>query len=111
MHGNSAENFLLHRRRKKNQKKPPDMLRIQIRRALISHTCYQYGTHWKNCTVFAKLEGISLGGSGLRCNLESQEVIQSAFPIPTQTKLNSSWRFSAAEMRHWKKLTRLKNMN
>lgn len=51
-----------------------------------------------NHTVFAKLEGVPLGGRGLKCNLGLKDVSQSGFPAPTLRKLNSWWRYSAAEM-------------
>lgn len=69
MHGNSAENILLHGRRKnawhaqnsnQNQKGPDTIYMITI--------WYTF----ENCTVLAKLEGVPLGGRGLRCNLGSK---------------------------------------
>lgn len=95
MHGNSAENFLLHGRRKnarhaqnsnQNQKGPDSIYMLSI--------WYTF----ENRMVLAKLEGVPMGGRGLRCNLGSKEVTQSGFPIPTLRKLNSWWRCSVAEM-------------
>lgn len=95
MHGNSAESFPLHGRRKnaqhaqnpnQNQKGPNSIY-------ILSIWC-TFGNH----TVFAKLERVPLGGRGLICNLGLKDVSQSGFPVPRLRKLNSWWRYSAAEM-------------
>lgn len=95
MHGNSAESFPLHGRKKnaqraqnsnQNQKGPNSIYMLSIWCTL------------GNGTVFAKLESASLEGRGLICNPGLKEVTQSGFLVPTLRKLNLWWSYSAAKM-------------
>lgn len=52
----------------------------------------------ENGTALAELEGVPLGGRGLKYNLRSKKAYTIRISRTNTEKLNSRWRCSAAEM-------------